>query len=136
MTYTKLTAAQSEDLLKRATARAAAKNAGNTTKQLLVDTKENTTKYITIDGIRHEVIDSEYNPANKTQKGRSPKTSPKVSVATRIFAGIVATSFLCFLLTLVSTFGFLGAILIYAGGSFLLGCLNVFLPAVLSLMAF
>ena len=107
-----------------------------TTQHLSADTTETATKYITIDGIRHEVISSEYNPVYKAQKGRSPKTSPKTSIATKIFAGIVAASFFWFLLTLVSTFGFLGAVLLCIGGSFLLGCLNLFFSAVLSLMAF
>ena len=102
-----------------------------TTQHLSADTTETATEYITIDGIKHEVISSEYNPANKTQKA-----SPQTSMATKIFAGIVAASFFWFLLTLVSTFGFLGAILIYLGGSFLLGCLTLFFSAVLSLMAF
>ena len=112
MTYTKLTAAQSEDLLKRATARAAAKKAGNTT------------EYNPLAGIDHKHITASWNKQSRP------------SLATKIFAGTVAASVLWLFLTLVSTVGFFGAILICLGGSFFLGCLKLFLSAVLSLMAF
>jgi len=65
MNYTKLTATQSENLLKKATARAAAKKA---TARSVAKKGENTTECIVIDGIKHEVINSEYNPANKTRR--------------------------------------------------------------------